>query len=63
MRVFSLLIIIIAGIFAILYILFNLYLVIHMAACMGNQRLMNSRVSYHGGLANHKLVAELVDTF
>ncbi|XP_034662590.1 protein Malvolio isoform X2 [Drosophila subobscura] len=30
-------------IFAILYILFNLYLVIHMAACMGNQRLMNSR--------------------
>ncbi|XP_002073816.3 protein Malvolio isoform X2 [Drosophila willistoni] len=30
-------------IFAILYILFNIYLVIHMAACMGNQRLMNSR--------------------
>ncbi|XP_030373785.1 protein Malvolio isoform X1 [Scaptodrosophila lebanonensis] len=30
-------------IFAILYLLFNLYLVIHMAACMGNQRLMNSR--------------------
>ncbi|XP_068157357.1 protein Malvolio isoform X1 [Drosophila tropicalis] len=30
-------------IFAILYILFNIYLVIHMAACMGNQSLMNSR--------------------
>lgn len=33
------------GIFAILYLLFNLYLVIHMAACMGNKTLMNSRVS------------------
>ncbi|XP_037825590.1 protein Malvolio isoform X3 [Lucilia sericata] len=30
-------------IFAILYLLFNLYLVIHMAACMGNKTLMNSR--------------------
>ncbi|XP_034114030.2 protein Malvolio isoform X2 [Drosophila nasuta] len=30
-------------IFAVLYILFNIYLVIHMAACMGNKRLMNSR--------------------
>ncbi|XP_017847825.1 protein Malvolio isoform X2 [Drosophila busckii] len=30
-------------IFAILYLLFVLYLVIHMAACMGNKRLMNSR--------------------
>lgn len=28
-----------------LYILFNIYLVIHMAACMGNKRLMNSQVS------------------
>lgn len=35
----------IVGIFAVLYILFNIYLVIHMAACMGNKRLMNSRVS------------------
>ncbi|XP_032595795.1 protein Malvolio isoform X1 [Drosophila grimshawi] len=30
-------------IFAILYLLFVLYLVIHMAACMGNKRLINSR--------------------
>jgi len=59
-----------AGIFAILYLLFNLYLVIHMAACMGNQRLMNSRVSifastwgtYQTGFANHKL-GERFDTF
>jgi len=30
-------------IFAILYLLFNLYLVIHMMACMGNRTLMNNR--------------------
>ncbi|XP_029406153.1 protein Malvolio isoform X1 [Bactrocera dorsalis] len=28
---------------AILYLLFNLYLVIHMIACMGNQRFVNNR--------------------
>ncbi|XP_013115420.1 protein Malvolio isoform X2 [Stomoxys calcitrans] len=30
-------------IFSILYLLFNLYLVIHMIACMGNKRFINSR--------------------
>ncbi|KAM7362171.1 solute carrier family member malvolio isoform 2-T2 [Cochliomyia hominivorax] len=30
-------------IFAMLYLLFNLYLVIHMAACMGNKTLVNSQ--------------------
>ncbi|XP_061390848.1 protein Malvolio isoform X2 [Musca vetustissima] len=30
-------------IFAILYLLFNLYLVIHMIACMGNKSFMNNR--------------------
>ncbi|XP_054726530.1 protein Malvolio isoform X2 [Anastrepha obliqua] len=28
---------------AVLYLLFNLYLVIHMVACMGNQRFVNNR--------------------
>lgn len=32
-------------VFAVLYILFNIYLVIHMAANMGNQALLNSTVS------------------
>ncbi|KAL9889666.1 protein Malvolio isoform X2 [Glossina fuscipes] len=31
-------------VFAILYLLFNLYLVIHMAACMGNRFLTNSQL-------------------
>lgn len=33
-------------VFAVLYILFNIYLVIHMAANMGNQALLNSQVSF-----------------
>lgn len=32
-------------VFGVLYILFNLYLVVHMTAFMGNQRVLNSSVS------------------
>lgn len=40
----------------ILYLLFNLYLVIHMAATMGNKRLMNSRVCIENFLKTFKLL-------
>lgn len=36
----------VAAIFAVLYILFNIYLVIHMCASMGNRWCLQSRVSY-----------------